>query len=254
VAALADGDFKRVAFLGLGIMGSRMAANLARAGVELAVWNRTREKAERFAAEHGGRVADSPADAAADADVAITMVVDGPQVEAVLLGDDGVASGAAKGLLCIDMSTIAPSETRAIGARLAERGIRFMDAPVTGSSPKAQDGTLTIMAGGEREDFERASPLFDVMGELIVYAGALGEGEMVKLVNNAVAAANAMVVGHARPQGPRDALARLHDAVQGRTHAQGRAAVPRGGAARRGALPDGRRGPPAARRRGRARS
>jgi 3-hydroxyisobutyrate dehydrogenase-like beta-hydroxyacid dehydrogenase len=174
-----------------------MAANLGRAGYELAVWNRTREKAERFSAEHGGRVADTPADAAADADVAITMVVDGPQVEAVLLGDEGVTAGAAKGLLCVDMSTIAPSETRAIGDRLGERGIRFMDAPVTGSSPKAEDGTLTIMAGGDPEDFERARPLFDAMGELVVHAGPLGEGEMIKLINNAVAAANAVVVGEA---------------------------------------------------------
>ena len=88
------------------------------------------------------------------------MVVDGEQVRGVLLGEDGVVHGAAAGLLCVDMSTIAPSQTRAIGAELAAAGVRFMDAPVTGSSPKAQDGTLTIMAGGEPEDFERARPLF----------------------------------------------------------------------------------------------
>ena len=187
----------RVGFIGLGIMGSRMAANLRRAGHELAVFNRTRETADAWARDHGAAVAATPAQAAAEAEVVITMVVDGPQVEAVLLGDGGAAGGAAEGTLCVDMSTIAPTETRRIGAALAERGVRFMDAPVTGSSPRAQDGTLTIMAGGEPQDFERAGPLFEAMGELIVHVGGLGDGEMIKLINNAVAAVNAATVGEA---------------------------------------------------------
>ena len=187
----------RVGFIGLGIMGSRMAANLRRAGHELAVFNRTRETADAWARDHGAAVAATPAQAAAEAEVVITMVVDGPQVEAVLLGDGGAAGGAAEGTLCVDMSTIAPTETRRIGAALAERGVRFMDAPVTGSSPRAQDGTLTIMAGGEPEDFERAGPLFEAMGELIVHVGGLGDGEMIKLINNAVAAVNAATIGEA---------------------------------------------------------
>ena len=187
----------RVGFIGLGIMGSRMAANLRRAGHELAVFNRTRETADAWAREHDATVAATPAQAAAEAAVVITMVVDGPQVEAVLLGDGGAAGGAAEGTLCVDMSTIAPTETRRIGAALAERGVRFMDAPVTGSSPRAQDGTLTIMAGGEPEDFEHARPLFEAMGELIVHVGGLGDGEMIKLINNAVAAVNAATVGEA---------------------------------------------------------
>jgi 3-hydroxyisobutyrate dehydrogenase len=184
-------------FIGLGIMGSRMAANLVRAGHELVVFNRTRATADAWAAEHGATVAATPAEAAAGAEVVITMVVDGPHVEAVLLGEDGVVHGASPGLLCIDSSTIAPTYTRRIGAALAERDVRFMDAPVTGSSPKAEDGTLTIMAGGEAEDFERARPLFEAMGDLIVHAGALGDGEMLKLINNAVAAVNAATVGEA---------------------------------------------------------
>jgi 3-hydroxyisobutyrate dehydrogenase-like beta-hydroxyacid dehydrogenase len=187
----------RVAFLGLGIMGSRMAANLARAGHELAVWNRTTATARTWAATHGGRVAASPADAAAGADVAVTMVVDGPQVEAVLLGDDGVARGAAPGLLCVDMSTIGPAWAARIGDRLTAVGLRFVDAPVTGSSPKAEDGTLTIMAGGDAADVARARPLFEAMGETIVHVGPLGHGQATKLVNNAVAAANALVVAEA---------------------------------------------------------
>lgn len=182
-----------VAFLGLGIMGSRMAANLRDDGHELVVWNRTREKAEAF----GGVVAATPAEAAAEAEVVITMVVDGPQVEAVLLGPDGAADGARDGTLVVDMSTIGPTAARAIAARLAERGLRFVDAPVTGSSPKAEAGTLTIMAGGEASDVERARALFEAMGETIVHAGPVGQGQMVKLVNNSLAAANTVALAQA---------------------------------------------------------
>jgi 3-hydroxyisobutyrate dehydrogenase-like beta-hydroxyacid dehydrogenase len=185
-------------------MGSRMAANLRRAGYELTVYNRTRERAEAWAAEHGGTVVDTPADVGAASDIVITMVVDGAQVTEVLLGEHGVAQGAAAGTLCVDMSTIAPGDSRRIAATLAERDVGFVDAPVTGSSPKAEDGTLTIMASGAPESFRRAQPLFEAMGELIVHVGDdVGLGEMVKLINNAVAAANAhtlaqaLVVGHA---------------------------------------------------------
>src|SRR5918998_1042593 len=125
-------------------MGSRMAACLARAGDEVAVYNRTASKAEAWVAEHGGRVAATPREAADGAAAVITMVVDGPQVEQVLLGDDGAAHGAAPGTLMIDMSTIAPADARRIGAALDERGLRFVDAPVSGSAPKAEDGTLTV--------------------------------------------------------------------------------------------------------------
>jgi 3-hydroxyisobutyrate dehydrogenase len=187
----------KVGFIGLGIMGSRMAANLRRAGHDLTVFNRTRATADAWASEHGATVAATPAEAAGGAEVVITMVVDGPQVEAVLLGRGGAAEGATAGMLFVDMSTIAPTHTRRIGAALAERGLRFMDAPVTGSSPKAEDGTLTIMAGGEAQDFERVRPLFEAMGELIVHVGALGDGEMLKLINNAVAAVNTAAVGEA---------------------------------------------------------
>jgi len=187
----------RIGFVGLGIMGGRMAANLARTGHELVVFNRTRERAEAWIAEHGGTLAPTPAAVGAQVEVVITMVVDGDQVEHVLLGPDGVAGGAAPGVLCVDMSTIAPAQTRAIGAALAERGLRFVDAPVTGSSPKAEDGTLTIMVGGAEEDVARARPLFEVMGEVVVHVGPLGQGQVVKLINNAVAAANASTLAQA---------------------------------------------------------
>ena len=160
-----------VGFVGLGIMGARMAANLARAGHEVAVYNRTASKAEAWVQEHGGRVAAGPRDAAEGAAAVITMVVDGPQVEEVLLGDDGAAHGAAPGTLFIDMSTIAPADARRIGAALNERGLAFVDAPVSGSAPKAEDGTLTIMAGGGDEDVARARPFFEAMGEKILHVG-----------------------------------------------------------------------------------
>jgi 3-hydroxyisobutyrate dehydrogenase len=187
----------RVGFIGLGIMGSRQAANLVRAGHELRVFNRTRETADAWASEHKAEVADSPHAAAAGADAVITMVVDGAQVEAMLLGEDGAVAGAPEGTLFIDCSTIAPSDARRLGEIVRERGHGFVDAPVTGSAPKAEDGTLTIMAGGEDADFERARPLFEVMGEMVVHVGELGQGQTVKLINNAVAATNASTLAQA---------------------------------------------------------
>ena len=174
-----------------------MAANVARAGFELTVWNRTPEKAQRFCVEHEAQVAPTPAQAAAGAEIAVTMVVDGPQVNSVLLGEDGVASGASEGLLCVDCSTIGPAATKAIATQLARRGIAMVDAPVTGSAPRAQDGTLTIMAGASASDFARSRPLLEAMGSVIVHAGPLGHGQMVKLLNNAVAATNAATLAQA---------------------------------------------------------
>ena len=180
---------EKVAFLGLGIMGNPQAANVARAGFDLTVWNRTRERADAFAAEHDGvRVAESPAQAAEGADAVISMVPDSPEVEEVLFA---AADGMAEGALAIDMSTIAPTASRSIGERLGERGIGFLDAPVTGSRPKAEDATLTIMVGGAAEDFERAEPLLGSMGKLILHVGPSGHGEMIKLINNTLAAVNA---------------------------------------------------------------
>jgi 3-hydroxyisobutyrate dehydrogenase len=208
----------RVGFIGLGIMGSRMAANLVRAGFELTVWNRTAATAQEWAARHGATVAATPQALASNSDVVISMVVDGDQVESVLLGEEGAGHGA--GLLCVDMSTIGPAAARRIAARLDERGVSFMDAPVTGSSPKAEDGTLTIMAGGEQRDFERARPLFEAMGELIVHVGPVGQGQLVKVINNAVAAANTAVVAEALLEGARagadlDALVKVIGAGSG---------------------------------------
>ena len=186
---------ERVAFVGLGIMGGPMARNLREAGFELSVYTRTREKAERFAAEHGARAAATPAEAAEGADAFITMVPDAPQVEEVLFGDGGAAAALGDDALVVDMSTTSPSASHAIAELLAPRD--FVEAPVSGSKPKAEEGTLTIFGGGEPDAFERARPLFDAMGELIVRVGPLGHGQMAKLLTNTMGAVNAAVLAEA---------------------------------------------------------
>ena len=193
----------RVGFIGLGIMGSRQAANLVRAGHELRVFNRTRETAEAWASEHASDVADSPRAAAEGADAMITMVVDGAQVASMLLGEDGALAGAPDGTLFIDCSTIAPADARRLGATLRERGHGLVDAPVTGSAPKAEDGTLTIMAGGSDEDMQRAMPLLEAMGKLIVHCGDVGQGQAVKVISNSVSAINCAAIAQALVVGRR---------------------------------------------------
>ena len=191
---MASSDVGRVAFCGLGIMGGPMAANLASAGFELSVYTRTREKAERFAEEHGAHAAATPREAAEGASAVITMVPDAPEVEEVLLGEQGAAHGLEENALAIDMSTIAPTAAKAIGERLAEDRIAFLEAPVSGSRPKAENGTLTIMVGGSDEDFGKARPLFDAMGERIVHVGPNGHGQFAKLLTNTMGAVHAVAL------------------------------------------------------------
>jgi 3-hydroxyisobutyrate dehydrogenase len=194
---------ERIGFIGLGIMGSRMAACVRAAGYEVTVWNRTAATAHAWAEQHGATVAQTPAEVGAASDVVVTVLVDGPQVEQVLLGEDGVVSRASADLLCIDMSTIAPEESRRLAQRLGERGIAFLDAPVTGSAPRAADCTLTIMVGGDPRDVARARPLLEAMGRTIVHVGPVGHGETVKVLCNAVAAANLVTLGQALLVGKR---------------------------------------------------
>jgi 3-hydroxyisobutyrate dehydrogenase-like beta-hydroxyacid dehydrogenase len=192
---MAGNSNRRVAFIGLGIMGGPMAANLANAGHELAVYTRTREKADRFAAEHeNATAAATPREAAEGASAVITMVPDAPEVEEALLGEQGAVHGLGEGALAIDMSTIAPTAAKAIGERLDDDGVAFLEAPVSGSRPKAEDGTLTIMVGGEEADFERAKPLFDVMGERIVHVGPRGHAQLAKLLTNTMGAVHAVAL------------------------------------------------------------
>jgi 3-hydroxyisobutyrate dehydrogenase-like beta-hydroxyacid dehydrogenase len=188
-------SLERIGFVGLGIMGGPMARNLREAGFDLSVYTRTQEKAERFAAEHGARAATTPAEAAEGADAFITMVPDAPEVEQVLFGEDGALESLPDDALVIDMSTSTPTAARAIAERVGPR--RFVEAPVSGSQPRAEAGTLTIFGGGEPDAFERARPLFDVMGELIVHVGPLGHGQMAKLLTNTMGAVNNAVLAEA---------------------------------------------------------
>src|SRR4051794_1385177 len=188
---------ERVAFLGLGIMGEPMAANLVSAGFQVTVWNRTPRKAEMFAGTYDVKHADTPAEAAAASDLTITMVPDVPEVEEVLFGERGAAAGLRRGALVIDMSTIASDASVEFAKRLQADGIGFLDAPVTGSRPRAEDGTLTIMAGGSDEDFARARPVLEAMGKLVVHVGPQGHGSIIKLLNNTTAAVNALAVAEA---------------------------------------------------------
>jgi 3-hydroxyisobutyrate dehydrogenase-like beta-hydroxyacid dehydrogenase len=182
---------QRIGFVGLGIMGAPMARNLLEAGFDVAVYTRTSEKVERFVAEHGARAANNPAEAAEGAEAFVTMVPDAPQVEEVLFGPNGAAGALDQGALVVDMSTISPTASKELSERLAEQGLTFVEAPVSGSKPKAEDGTLTIMAGGEPESFERALLLLEAMGERIVHVGPVGHGQMAKLLTNTMGAVNA---------------------------------------------------------------
>ena len=172
----------QVGFIGLGIMGSGMSRNLLAAGFQLTVHNRSPERM-RPLAEAGAATAASPAELAAACDVVIVCVSDTPDVEAVLLGEQGVVHGARPGSLVIDMSTISPRATRAIAGQLAERGIAMIDAPVSGGSEGAAKGTLSIMVGGAADDVRRATPYLEAMGRTITHVGPTGARQSCKLVN-----------------------------------------------------------------------
>jgi 3-hydroxyisobutyrate dehydrogenase len=178
---------ERIGFLGLGTMGAAMAANLARAGRTVTVWNRTPGRAPELD-ELGVSRATTPAEVARAVDALVICVSDTPDVESVLFGPDGVAAGARQGQLVIDCSTIAPSATRDFATRLAERGVALVDAPVSGGSEGAQKATLTIFCGGEADAVERARPILEAMGKTITHVGPRGAGQAVKAVNQVILA------------------------------------------------------------------
>ncbi len=187
---------QKVAFIGLGIMGRPMAVNLVEAGFEVAGHSRRRESADALV-EAGGRWADTVAAAVGDADAIITMLPDSPDVEAVALGPDGVVNHAAAGALYLDMSSIRPDVAREVAAAGAERGLRCLDAPVSGGERGAIDGKLSIMVGGAAEDVTAARPLLDVMGATIVHVGPAGAGQTVKAANQLIVAGNIALVAEA---------------------------------------------------------
>ncbi|MDQ6829513.1 MAG: NAD(P)-dependent oxidoreductase [Gemmatimonadota bacterium] len=178
---------QKVAFLGLGAIGTPMAHHLAGAG-DLAVWNRTREKADAFAREHKARAAASPADAARGASVVITCLPKSSDVESILAGDDGLLAGLDRGATLVDCTSGDPASSRRIAAMLANRGVDFMDAPVSGGVKGAEAAQLTVMCGGDRAVFDRVYPVLDIFGEKIVHCGAVGAGDALKAVNNALLA------------------------------------------------------------------
>ena len=177
----------KVGFIGLGIMGKPMAHNLMRAGYELVVYNRSREKADELAKE-GATTTASPREVAERGDVIVTMLPNSPDVREVVAGDDGVLEGIGEGSLLVDMSTISPVVTEELATEVEERGARMLDAPVSGGEPGAVEGTLSIMVGGREEDFERVRPVFDVLGDTVVRVGEVGSGQVVKACNQIVVA------------------------------------------------------------------
>ena len=178
---------ERLGFIGLGTMGAAMAANLARAGFALTVWNRTPGRAPELDSL-GVRRVRTPAELAAESDVIVACVADSPDVEAVLVEPGGAIDGARAGSLVVDCSTISPSMTRAIGGRLARAGIAMVDAPVSGGSEGARNATLSIFVGGEADDVARARPILDALGTTITHVGPLGSGQAVKAINQVILA------------------------------------------------------------------
>ena len=177
----------KVAFIGMGTMGAPMATRLVEAGFDVTVHNRTREREEGPAAAGAARAA-SPQEAAAGADVVITMVSDTPDVEAVVLGEEGALHGMKEGSVLIDMSTISPNVTREIAAKLSEKGVEMLDAPVSGGSEGAEKGTLSIMVGGKEEVLERVREVLEPLGQTITFVGPIGSGQVTKAVNQTIIA------------------------------------------------------------------
>jgi 2-hydroxy-3-oxopropionate reductase len=185
-----------IGFIGLGIMGKPMARNLMSAGYRVVVHNRSPGPVDELAGE-GAKPGGSPRGVAEAADVVITMLPDSPQVREVLEGDDGALAGAREGSLFVDMSTISPVVTKELAAAAAERGAGWVDAPVSGGDVGAQQGTLSIMAGGSADDFERARPLLDVMGKTVLHVGPVSAGQVVKACNQVVVALTIEAVSEA---------------------------------------------------------
>ena len=184
----------RIGFLGLGAIGAPMAAHLA--GREsLTVWNRTGARGTEFAARHGARVAATPREAAAGAEVVITCLPTSREVEALLDGPDGLEAGLQRGALLIDCTSGDPGTSRRIAQRLAEKGVAFADAPVSGGVSGAEAGTLTVMVGGDEKTFTRARPVLSAFGKRIEHLGPVGAGHAMKAVNNALLAVNLIAVG-----------------------------------------------------------
>lgn len=186
----------KIGFVGLGIMGKPMSKNLIKAGHQLVVYDIVAKPLEELK-QAGAEVAASPSEVASKANIIITMLPNSPHVKQAILGEKGVAEGAKPGALVVDMSSIAPLVAREVGAELAKKGIRMLDAPVSGGEPKAIEGTLSIMVGGAQADFDEMLPIFKAMGSSAVLTGGLGAGNVTKLANQIIVALNIAAVSEA---------------------------------------------------------
>jgi len=208
----------RVGFIGLGTMGTPMARNLAKAGFPLTIFTRTAAKAAALASELGARAAASAAEVGKASDVVVSCLPDSPEVEAVHLGEGGTVRGAAAGaVVVVDCSTIAAGAARSIGSRLAEAGIAFVDAPVSGGQKGAIEGTLTFFVGGDAAALEKARPVLEAMGKRITHLGPSGAGQLGKATNQIVVANTLVAVaeGMAFAAGAGLPLEALHAALMG---------------------------------------
>ncbi|MBV6396205.1 MAG: 2-hydroxy-3-oxopropionate reductase [Anaerolineales bacterium] len=187
---------ERIGFIGLGIMGRGMTHNVLKAGWDVTVWNRSAARMEEFISA-GAKGASSPADLAAQCDVILICVSDTPDVEEVLFGANGVSAGVKRGALVVDHSTISPQKTVEMAKRLNAQGAAFLDAPVSGGSEGAKNGTLSIMVGGEAADVERALPVLQACGKTITHVGPQGAGQTVKLVNQILVVVNQLAASEA---------------------------------------------------------
>ena len=208
---------EKVGFIGLGIMGGPMAKNLMQAGHELVLYTRTRQKAEDLAGSGGAEVAGSPREVAQKSTTIITMLPDSPEVREIVAGEDGILEGINEGSLIIDMSTISPVVTKELAAAAREKGASMLDAPVSGGDVGAQQGTLSIMVGGDGADFERARPIFEAVGKTITHVGDVGSGQVVKAANQVVVALTIEAVSEALVLGSKAGVepAKILDVLSG---------------------------------------
>jgi len=186
----------KIGFIGLGVIGKPMSKNLLNAGYELFVYDIVQNSVDDLV-KAGAKVCSSPSEVASESDVVITMLPNSPEVSQVIMGPHGVIEGARSNTMVIDMSSIAPIESQRIASALSEKGIRMLDAPVSGGEPKAIDGTLSIMVGGNKTDFDECHEILMRMGSQIVLCGAVGAGNIVKLANQIIVALNIAAMSEA---------------------------------------------------------
>lgn len=186
----------KTGFIGLGIMGKPMSRNLQKAGYSLVVYSRSKETAKEYSAA-GALVVGSPKEVGENADIVVTMLPNSPEVKEVVLGENGLIEGMRPNAMLIDMTSLDPLVSREVAARLAEKNIRMMDAPVSGGEPKAIEGTLSIMVGCRQEDFEEFVPVLKAMGTSVVRCGDVGAGNVTKLANQIIVGANIAAVSEA---------------------------------------------------------